>query len=74
MSQALEEGSSINVTLILMEDGIADPDEEPFSCKAMVVWAAPTEDGQTMMGLRFTGVPAVEAQRLKRFLTILPRS
>lgn len=71
LSEALEEGSTIDVALILMQDGIEDPNEDPFETKATVVWAAPTEDGQSMMGLRFTGVAAVEAKRLKRFLVVL---
>jgi c-di-GMP-binding flagellar brake protein YcgR len=74
LSDALEENSSIDLSLILMQDGIEDPNEEPFKTKATVVWAAPTEDGQSMMGLRFVAVAAVEARRLKRFLAVLARN
>jgi c-di-GMP-binding flagellar brake protein YcgR len=68
LEEPLHEGSTIDLSLILTQDGIEDPTEEPFSTKASVMWAAPTEDGQAMVGLRFTGVAAPEAQRLKRFL------
>ena len=74
LNDALEEGGTVDLALILTQDGIADPDEEPFQTKAAVIWAAPTEDGQAMMGLRFTQVAPTQAQRLKRFLAALARS
>ena len=74
LADALKEGSSIELSLILTEDGIEDANEEPFQTEAKVIWAAPTEDGQVMMGLRFVEVAPVEAQRLKRFLAALGQS
>jgi c-di-GMP-binding flagellar brake protein YcgR len=71
LAQALNEGSSIALSLILTEDGIEDADEEPFQTEAKVIWAAPTEDGQAMMGLRFIEVAPAEEQRLERFLAAL---
>jgi c-di-GMP-binding flagellar brake protein YcgR len=71
LSEALPEGSTVELALILTQDGIADPDEEPFQTQATVIWAAPTEDGQAMMGLRYVGVAPAEARRLKRFLAAL---
>lgn len=65
---AVEEGSSVVITLILTEDGIESPNEEPFEAEAMVMWAAPNDDGGAMLGLRFVDVAASQAQRLSRFL------
>jgi c-di-GMP-binding flagellar brake protein YcgR len=67
----LEEGGTVQLALILTQDGIEDPDEEPFETKAMVVWAAPTEDDHAMMGLRFGQVAPPLAARLRRFLVAL---
>jgi len=50
---ALDENSTIALSLILTEDGIEHADEEPFVCQASVIWAAATEDGRSMLGLRF---------------------
>ena len=74
LSDALEEGGMVELALLLTQDGIADPDEEPFQTRAAVIWAAPTENGQAMMGLRFSEVAPTQAQRLKRFLAALARS
>jgi c-di-GMP-binding flagellar brake protein YcgR len=68
LEEPLHEGSTIELALILTQDGIEDPTEEPFATRASVMWAAPTEDGQAMVGLRFSGVAPAQAQRLKRFL------
>ena len=43
LSATVEEGSSVQVTLILTEDGIESPDEDPFETGATVMWAAPTD-------------------------------
>ncbi len=71
LTQALPENRSVALTLILTQDGIEDPDELPFEAHATVVWAAPTDDGQAMMGLRFADVAPIEAERIKRFLAAL---
>jgi c-di-GMP-binding flagellar brake protein YcgR len=67
----LQEGGAVHLALILTQDGIEDANEEPFETRATVVWAAPTEDGRAMMGLRFSQVAASEALRLKRFLNAM---
>lgn len=65
---AVEEGSSVVITLILTEDGIESPNEDPFEAEATVMWAAPSDTGGAMLGLRFIDVAAGQAQRLSRFL------
>ena len=74
LHEPLSEQSTIDVTLLLTQDGIEDANEEPFECKASVMWAAPTEDGQQMMGLRFTQVRPDQLARLQRFLAQLQAS
>ena len=71
LREALREGSTVELALILTEDGIEDPDEEPFQTQARVVWAAPTEEGEAMMGLRFADVAPDQQKRLARFLAAL---
>jgi c-di-GMP-binding flagellar brake protein YcgR len=71
LSRALPEDSTVALSLILTEDGIEDPDEEPFETQASVMWAAPTEDGAAMHGLRFTQVAPEQRKRLERFLELL---
>lgn len=64
----IDEGSAVLLTLILTEDGIEDPDEDPFEAEATVMWAAPSDNGGAMLGLRFSDVAADQATRLQRFL------
>jgi c-di-GMP-binding flagellar brake protein YcgR len=71
LDQGLVEGDILELALILTEDGIEIADEEPFCTKAAVIWAAPTDDGQTMVGLRFKDTAPQHLQRLQRFLRTL---
>jgi hypothetical protein len=71
LQRALVEDSIVDLQLILTQDGIEDPSEDPFTANASVTWTAPTDDGRAMVGLRFTKLQAQEAQRLKRFLSLL---
>ena len=68
LEQGLAEGHILELALVLTEDGIEDADEEPFCTKAAVIWAAPTDDGHTMIGLRFKDTAPQQMQRLQRFL------
>jgi c-di-GMP-binding flagellar brake protein YcgR len=70
LEQALPEGDTIELLLILTQDGIEDPNEEPFESSAHVMWSAEAEDGRTMVGLRFTKMQPSQRQRLDRFLVI----
>jgi c-di-GMP-binding flagellar brake protein YcgR len=71
LSDPLEEGSTIALSLILTQDGIEDPSEEPFETNANVMWSAATEQGTAMLGLRFAQVSPAQRQRLARFLKAL---
>lgn len=69
--RSLEEGSSVNVMLFLTQDGIEDPDEEPFEAPAKVMWAAEQEPGKHVSGLRFDDITGEQKGQLQRFLAAL---
>jgi c-di-GMP-binding flagellar brake protein YcgR len=71
LDHAPAEGHTLELALILTQDGIEAADEEPFCTRAAVIWAAPTDDGQTMIGLRFKDTAPQQVQRLQRFLRAL---
>jgi hypothetical protein len=68
LDEELEDGAEVSVVLFLTEDGIQDPDELPFEAQASVAWAAPSDSGMCIAGLRFRGVGVEQAARLTRFL------
>jgi c-di-GMP-binding flagellar brake protein YcgR len=73
LGEPIAEGAQVELSLILTQDGIEDPREEPFETRASVMWSAPTEQGTAsanavMHGLRFATVSADQRQRLARFL------
>jgi c-di-GMP-binding flagellar brake protein YcgR len=69
--RAFEEGSELQVTLLLTQDGIEDPDETPFTARARVMWAAPTDDGGGIAGLRFAPLDPAQQTHLARFIAAL---
>ena len=71
LDREVPEGASLSVTLFLTQDGIEDPDEEPFEAKASVVWCAERDDGGYAAGVRFSGVSAMQEKQLERFLAAL---
>ena len=74
LEQPLQEGSTIALSLILTQDGIEDPSEEPLELQASVMWSAPTESQGAMMGLRYGQLGADQRKRLERFLAALAAS
>jgi c-di-GMP-binding flagellar brake protein YcgR len=72
-SVAPPDGSKIGLTLILTQDGIEDPDHEPFSAPVTVMWSAPQDDGRTMMGVRFAAITPAQKKLLDVFLSALPK-
>jgi c-di-GMP-binding flagellar brake protein YcgR len=74
LNEPLDEGSTVELALILTQDGIEDATEDPFAASANVMWTAPTADGRAMVGLRFVQVAAPERKRLERFLSALARA
>jgi c-di-GMP-binding flagellar brake protein YcgR len=71
-SSAPPEGVVV-LTLILQQDGIEDPDHEPFAAPANVMWSAPSDTGATMVGLRFSKLTPAQSGELKAFLAAVAR-
>jgi c-di-GMP-binding flagellar brake protein YcgR len=71
LGEPLPEGITIELLLILTQDGIEDANEEPFESPASVMWSATTEDGRAMTGLRFAKTQPAQRQRLQRFLVAI---
>lgn len=69
VDRVVEEGAAIGVTLFLTQDGIEDPDEEPFEASAEVMWAAEQDEGRWVAGLRFGKLDGDQTARLERFLS-----
>lgn len=70
---ALAEGQKIVVVLFLTQDGIEDPDEEPFEAHATVMWSAERDKGAFTSGVRFDKVSTAQTKHLQRFLTALEK-
>ncbi|MCB9595895.1 MAG: PilZ domain-containing protein [Sandaracinaceae bacterium] len=64
----LDEGSTFGLTLFLTQDGIEDPDREPFESTATVQWVRPAS-GRYLCGIAFTTVAPAQRARLREFLS-----
>lgn len=64
----LDEGAELDITLLLTQDGIEDPNEDPFATRASVIWAAPSDEGTCIAGLRFGELAEDQQAHLQRFL------
>jgi len=71
LDRALPEGGTVELSLFLTQDGIEDPDEEPFSAQAAVQWIAEREAGVYAAGVRFIAVSPPQAAHLERFVAAL---
>jgi c-di-GMP-binding flagellar brake protein YcgR len=71
VDRELKEGSEVGLTLFLLQDGIEDPDEEPFEAKAIVAWSAVQDAGTWIAGVRFEQVTPTQIRLLERFLSKL---
>lgn len=67
----LPDGAEVAVTLFLTQDGIEDPDQEPFEGRATIAWSGPGEGGTHIAGLRFGKIDPTQAAQLRRFLAAL---
>ena len=56
----LQQGSTVELALFLTQDGIEDPDREPFEARVTVAWVRPHE-GAHLAGVSFAEVS--DAQR-----------
>lgn len=65
---AVKQGQILELSLFLTQDGIEDPDREPFETKATVAWVRPYEGGRTLAGVGFGAVSPAGAQVLRAYL------
>ncbi|MCA9609587.1 MAG: PilZ domain-containing protein [Myxococcales bacterium] len=63
----LDEGATFGVTLLLTQDGIEDPDHEPFESRATVAWVRPA-GAQFLAGIAFVDPSPAQKARLRAFL------
>ena len=68
LERELEDGREIAVSLFLTQDGIEDPDREPFEGPATVKWIAERDDGLFLVGVQFGTLDAAASRRLEEFL------
>jgi c-di-GMP-binding flagellar brake protein YcgR len=71
LDEPLEEGTNVGLTLFLTQDGIEDPDEEPFETSATIAWTAPSDAGGQVAGARFGALSEGQRAQLRRFLAAL---
>lgn len=64
----LEDGAAFDLLLLLTQDGIEDPHEDPFEARAKIAWTAPQEDGTVLAGVRFAQLSDAQKRQLDRFL------
>lgn len=70
LDRSLEEGQDIALTLFLTQDGIEDPDEEPFEARAKVAWSKAAGDTH-VIGVQFGVISPAQRAQLTRFLAAL---
>jgi c-di-GMP-binding flagellar brake protein YcgR len=68
LDRDVADGRSVTVTLFLTQDGIEDPDQEPFEAPAVVRWSADRDDGLFLVGLQFGALDTATQKRLQHFL------
>ncbi len=71
LESEMADGTTFELTLFLTQDGIEDPDEEPFESKCVVRWTGQRDDGMFMVGVQFEGLDATRKAQLDRFLAKL---
>ncbi len=71
LSQALEEGKTLGVSLFLTSDGIEDPDAEPLNVKARIVWSAQSGENKFSAGASFVDMNEKSQKLLGSFLSTL---
>lgn len=71
VDREMKAGAELAVTLFLTQDGIEDPDEQPFEAKAIVQWATVQSAGTWVTGVKFHPVSPGQKALLERFLTKL---
>ena len=68
VEQPIEQGALVSIAIFFTQDGIEDPDVQPFEGEATVAWAAPADGGRWQAGLRFEPVSGAQQEQLRSFL------
>ncbi|MCA9665804.1 MAG: PilZ domain-containing protein [Myxococcales bacterium] len=71
LAEPLSEGSSVEVDLFLVEEGIEDATTPTFSVTATVMWLAKVDERSFEAGLRFGALAPEPAQLLEHYLARL---
>lgn len=71
--EPLRQGKTVWLTLLLTQDGIEDPDDDPFESSATVRWGRVLPDGRCAAGLAFGPTTAAQRAQLERFLAACAR-
>jgi c-di-GMP-binding flagellar brake protein YcgR len=71
LDEKLAEGTAMKITLLLTQDGIEDPDEEPFDARGAVAWTTAREEGGHTTGVRFGAITSKQRDHLHRFIAAL---
>lgn len=67
-ARPLTVGEVVTVSLFLTQDGIEDPDRDPFECAASIRWSKPAGDRMHEAGLQFLSPSAQQRELLSDFL------
>ena len=68
LEPAVEEGRTLHLSLFLTQDGIEDPDEDPFEAQGIIRWVAENDAGLKVVGIQFAPLTAEQKAHLERFL------
>lgn len=68
---ALKNGKTVWLTLMLTQDGIEDPEDDPLETSATVRWGRILPDGRCLTGLAFGPTTAAQKAQLERFLRLV---
>ena len=69
--QPLPEGAEVKLVLFLTQDGIEDPDEEPFEVSASIAWSTENDAGAHLAGVRFGALTEAQRGQLERFVSAI---
>ena len=71
MEHPVPDGATPSLTLFLTQDGIEDPDQDPFEARGAVRWSAERDDGLHLIGVQFGELSPLQQHQLETFLTLI---
>jgi len=67
-ARPLSPGEVVTVSFFLTQDGIEDPDREPFECAASIRWSKPAGSERHEAGMQFLSPSTEQRAMLEDFL------